>query len=271
MATEPSCVEHRPRPRRGGRRRSFLAGVAATLVLGGVTQVAAQTFPDAPPGRFYSAAVEWAYANGITTGVGGTGEFRPDEPVTRGQMATFLHRLDQHVRASLPAGTVGPKGDTGPQGPAGPQGPPGEPAEAGTRYATIHYDMHDLEQRSTAGLEGRVDLPHGGQLQLYCNANGHIIFYLLVSLAESGAGSWLVSAPLQAVDGIVRNYGPVTSNGGPLVLANTDRPGEARLTATLATGRAIDVSAVRPQPRGCAEGPDAGDLMVTVRDTLPTG
>ncbi|QGG93741.1 S-layer homology domain-containing protein [Actinomarinicola tropica] len=51
------------------------------------------TFPDASTGYILPGAVAWAEAEGITTGVGGTGLFQPDALVTRGQLATFLHRL----------------------------------------------------------------------------------------------------------------------------------------------------------------------------------
>ncbi|WP_195210437.1 S-layer homology domain-containing protein [Actinomarinicola tropica] len=44
-------------------------------------------------GAYYYRAVAWAKAEGVTTGVGGTNEFRPDDVVTRGQLATFLERM----------------------------------------------------------------------------------------------------------------------------------------------------------------------------------
>ncbi len=50
-------------------------------------------FSDVPAGRFYTEAVDWLFHAGITTGTGG-GKFSPDDPVTRGQMATFLWRLE---------------------------------------------------------------------------------------------------------------------------------------------------------------------------------
>ena len=49
-------------------------------------------FVDVPRSAFYARAVDWLYAMGITTGKGPQ-HFVPDDPVTRGQMATFLHRL----------------------------------------------------------------------------------------------------------------------------------------------------------------------------------
>lgn len=50
-------------------------------------------FPDVATGAYYQPAVDWMYNAGLTSGVGGTGLYRPGDPVDRGQMATFLHRL----------------------------------------------------------------------------------------------------------------------------------------------------------------------------------
>lgn len=50
-------------------------------------------FYDVPTGEYYTAAVEWAYQNGITTGYIGTGLFGPNDPVTRQDLATMLHRF----------------------------------------------------------------------------------------------------------------------------------------------------------------------------------
>jgi hypothetical protein len=49
-------------------------------------------FGDVPAGRFYSEAVAWLAAEGITTGIA-PGVFDPDGSVTRVQMAAFLCRL----------------------------------------------------------------------------------------------------------------------------------------------------------------------------------
>lgn len=50
-------------------------------------------FSDVPADAYFAQAVRWAEAAGVTTGYAGTDEFRPHEPVTRGQLATMLHRL----------------------------------------------------------------------------------------------------------------------------------------------------------------------------------
>ena len=51
----------------------------------------APSFTDVAPGSDYEAAVRWASAAGITTGVDGQ-RFDPDAPVSRAQAVTFLYR-----------------------------------------------------------------------------------------------------------------------------------------------------------------------------------
>jgi len=53
---------------------------------------AASVFDDLRVGAFYLDAVDWLVAEGITTGKR-PGEFAPDDPMTRGEFAAFLHRF----------------------------------------------------------------------------------------------------------------------------------------------------------------------------------
>ena len=48
-------------------------------------------FADIAADKYYAKAVQWAYEQGITSGTSAT-TYSPDEPCTRGQMATFLWR-----------------------------------------------------------------------------------------------------------------------------------------------------------------------------------
>lgn len=81
-------------------RRSGLKGLIAGLILAvtvpGVALAASHPFTDVPDGLWYSDAVEWAYNNGITTGVSPT-EFAPDENVTRAQNVTFAMRYHDNI------------------------------------------------------------------------------------------------------------------------------------------------------------------------------
>ncbi|QGG95855.1 S-layer homology domain-containing protein [Actinomarinicola tropica] len=60
------------------------------------------SFPDVDPSAFYGTAVQWLSAEGITGGVGNSGLFEPNRAVTRGELATFLHRLAREPAAQPP-------------------------------------------------------------------------------------------------------------------------------------------------------------------------
>ena len=53
--------------------------------------IISSTFPDVPLTHSHYAGIEAIYAEGITTGFS-DGTYRPDQPVTRAQMGTFLAR-----------------------------------------------------------------------------------------------------------------------------------------------------------------------------------
>jgi len=61
---------------------------------------------DVPAGHYAGAGVAWLAHFGITTGVGGSNTFQPSGPVTRGQLATFLHRLVATPSAMGPSAVV---------------------------------------------------------------------------------------------------------------------------------------------------------------------
>jgi uncharacterized protein YkwD len=64
-----------------------------------------EPFVDVASSAFYADAVAWMHSSGITTGTSAT-TFSPDRNVTRGEIATFLHRA-----AGLPAGGSEPFSD----------------------------------------------------------------------------------------------------------------------------------------------------------------
>lgn len=49
-------------------------------------------FPDVESGAFYTKAMNWAYANGILTGVDGKGEMQPNREITREELAVVMMR-----------------------------------------------------------------------------------------------------------------------------------------------------------------------------------
>jgi len=52
-------------------------------------EYAGTSFTDVPEGKWYSRAVQWAYKNGYSSGIG-SGLFGPSDSVTRQQLATFF-------------------------------------------------------------------------------------------------------------------------------------------------------------------------------------
>ena len=68
----------------------------ATLVtilhrMEGLPPSSGAAFPDVPAGQWYADAVAWASENGIVLGYG-SGDFGPNDPVTREQMVAILYR-----------------------------------------------------------------------------------------------------------------------------------------------------------------------------------
>jgi hypothetical protein len=63
----------------------------------------AHNFSDVSSSDYFDVAVRWAAENGVTKGVSPT-LFGPNEPLTRAQAATFIHRFHLlfHDTLSLP-------------------------------------------------------------------------------------------------------------------------------------------------------------------------
>lgn len=75
--------------------------IAAGIAFAGVAS-ATHTFDDVPDGTFFSDPVEWAAANGITTGTSDT-TFDPERGVTRGESVTFLERYHDTFVEPIPS------------------------------------------------------------------------------------------------------------------------------------------------------------------------
>jgi hypothetical protein len=58
-------------------------------------------FSDVPTGAYYTTAVEWAAANGITKGIGG-GLFAPEADITRQDIAVILMRYSEFAKVQFP-------------------------------------------------------------------------------------------------------------------------------------------------------------------------
>ena len=72
-------------------------GMIVTILyrLEGSPAVSTAFFDDVAAGEYYTNGVSWAAANGIVSGYG-NGQFGPNDPITREQMAAILYRYAQH-------------------------------------------------------------------------------------------------------------------------------------------------------------------------------
>ena len=78
-------------PRRSVRTLSVASLILALAALVPLVALAFDGFADVDSAAFYHADANWLRERRITLGCGGS-NFCPDQVVTRGQMASFLHR-----------------------------------------------------------------------------------------------------------------------------------------------------------------------------------
>lgn len=78
------------------RRSKLVAAVVGLVGLGATAGFASSSFTDVEQDRYFTDAVEWAFDNGVTTGTSAA-TFSPEDPATRAQSVTFLHRYDENV------------------------------------------------------------------------------------------------------------------------------------------------------------------------------
>ena len=68
-------------------------------------------FPDVHSSMYYTAAINGAYYSGIVTGYGDTGLFKPDQNITREELATIIWRFATKQLGPSPATAAYMKGD----------------------------------------------------------------------------------------------------------------------------------------------------------------
>lgn len=125
------------------RRMVLAVLVVGMLGLSGVA-VASHQFRDVPDDHVFHEDIEWLRDTGLTRGCNPplNDRFCPDDPVTRGQMAAFMHRFAERLTEIV--GT-GDKGEPGPQGPPGPKGDKGDPGPQGPAgQSLVGYEITDI-------------------------------------------------------------------------------------------------------------------------------
>ena len=120
-------------------RRSLVVLITAAVVAP-TAAYATHVFDDVEDDFVHAPGIEYVADKGITTGCDAN-NYCPNNPLTRGQMATFLYRASGNapgIAPSVNADTVDGLDSTelggavGPTGPEGPPGPPGTPGTNGT-------------------------------------------------------------------------------------------------------------------------------------------
>lgn len=81
-----------PSPGLRARTAAFVIGVLTSCLTAASPAGAAAGFGDVSVDEFYTAAVQWMVDNEITSGTS-PGCFSPGNATTRGQVATFIHRV----------------------------------------------------------------------------------------------------------------------------------------------------------------------------------
>lgn len=79
---------------------------------GSPAPAASVSFGDVSPDAWYAQAVAWAKENGIANG-DTRGDFKPEQFVTRQELAAFLTRYDAYRGSELAEGTLGLYSDAG--------------------------------------------------------------------------------------------------------------------------------------------------------------
>lgn len=221
------------------RRRLAVPAIAAagTLVLGAATGVAAaDRFADVDSGNVHAPGISWVADNDVTAGCRADA-YCPTDPVTRGQMATFLHRLSGNAPGTSPSvdaatvqglgpddlqGADGPQGETGPEGPqgetgptgpqgdTGPEGPQGEPGPAGPQ-GEAGEDATDLWALvNSSGTLGR----NSGAVETARDFTG--VYDVTFDQAVSNC---TYQVTMSSTGGIVAPGIAVVSGGGPDVVS----------------------------------------------------
>ena len=102
------------------RRAALIISVLALSALAATAGAIVAGFPDVPDDHTHANGIAWAAENGLMVGYD-NGNFGPEDPVLRSQLATIFLRYDN----TLDDAGSGPAGPAGPAGAAGAQGPPG--------------------------------------------------------------------------------------------------------------------------------------------------
>lgn len=224
------------------QRITIISVIAAGAIASPVAAATVSSFRDVDPASTHADAISWLEEHGITRGCAPE-LFCQDDPVTRAQLASFLHRLAtaEVIDAATVAGFTadelhGEQGPAGPQGAAGPQGVAGQDGSA------------------ILGLAGAPDPELGSHGDLYLDTDA-IALYGPKDADGWGPGVSLIGRDgLDGLDGAAGPAGPAGATGpeGPQGIQ-----GDAGASgATGATGPEGPTGPAGPEGPAGATGPE---------------
>jgi hypothetical protein len=199
--------------KRNQSRIKIVSAIAVALVSVPLAGQATSRFLDVASDNPLAADIEWLEAWGITKGCSPI-EFCPNDPVTREQMAAFLHRYALSGAGGSPGSTgaqgpVGPMGPAGPQGetgatgamgpegpvgPVGPQGPQGEAGPAGPAGSSTYYVASASAVIGSGASTTQVAaLCNEGDVAVSGGFAGTVAAADSIAASEPLAGSWRVT------------------------------------------------------------------------------
>jgi hypothetical protein len=193
--------------KRNQSRIKIVSAIAVALVSVPLAGQATSRFLDVASDNPLAADIEWLEAWGITKGCSPT-EFCPNDPVTREQMAAFLHRYALSGAGGSPGSTgaqgpAGPQGETGatgamgpegPVGPVGPQGPQGEAGPAGPAGSSTYYVASASAVIGSGASTTQVAaLCNEGDVAVSGGFAGTVAAADSIAASEPLAGSWRVT------------------------------------------------------------------------------
>lgn len=149
---------------RSNRRLRTTATILATaMVIAPATALATHGFSDVESGDFFHAAVDWMKDNRVTVGCNPPNNTRycPNDPVTRGEMAVFLERLDSQKVFLRPGDDAVDGGDADTVDGKHASDFLGVTAKAANANLLDGIDSADLTQRMFASIGADGDLVHG--------------------------------------------------------------------------------------------------------------
>ena len=158
------------------RASAILVAALTAVIALPVGALAAGRFTDVNDSDTHASAIAWLVENGLTEGCNDGTEFCGSQPVTRGQLASFMHRLA--TSGAVDAGVAGPTGPAGPTGAPGPAGPPGTPGAAGVNDAAHFFALMPPDNAATVAVGGDVDFPQDGPTTGGINRTGADTFAL---------------------------------------------------------------------------------------------